>query len=146
MRGSKAIVVLITAGLVLAACATKVSTERVDVRVDAAANDNSPVPVELVLVKEEEMLEALLALSAREWFEQRAQLRADFPKAFQSAYWEFVPGQRMEISRLPFGRKGHALIVYANYSAPGEHRLRIDTRERVTLLLGEAGFSVEPAR
>ena len=140
-------VLLAGALVVLAGCAAKIDTRRIGVVATEDANDSSPIPVELVLVKDETLLETLLALPARDWFARREQLKADFPRGFESAYFEYVPGQRVDLRRLPFdGRKGHALIVYANYRAPGEHRLRADTWKRVILRLGESGFTLEPVR
>lgn len=104
--------------------------------VASQANDDTPIPVDLVVVDDEELLKKLLALPAAQWFEQRAQLQRDFPLALYVWSKELVPGQRLDVSDAPVkGQRGSVVLVYAGYSSPGMHRLRLDQQKNVILYL-----------
>ncbi|AMC37029.1 hypothetical protein VN23_08160 [Janthinobacterium sp. B9-8] len=104
--------------------------------VASQANDDTPIPIDLVVVDDEELLKKLLALPASQWFEQRAQLQRDFPQALYVWSKELVPGQRLDVADAPVkGRRGAVVLVYAGYSSPGMHRLRLDQQKNVILYL-----------
>jgi type VI secretion system protein len=104
--------------------------------VASLANDDTPIPIDLVAVGDEELLKKLLTLPASQWFEQRAQLQRDFPMALYVWSRELVPGQRLDIIDAPLkGQRGSVVLVYAGYSSPGMHRLRLDQQENVILHL-----------
>lgn len=139
----RATCLLLALAFVMGGCGPRVSTRSFTLLANAEANDRSPVPVELVLVRDPALVEVLGALGARAWFEGRVQLTRDHPDAFETREWELVPGQQIRID-FPFGsRKGAALFVFANYLSAGAHRVRVDGLERFTLVLGRDGFSVE---
>jgi len=136
--------------LVLAACGgNRLSLFGGDVTaqvvVDSGINQDSPVPVELVVVYDKGLLDQLLTLTARDWFTKKDQIRRDYPgdEAFVSIFWELVPGQVMPAQELSFGVGARAGIVYADYFAPGDHRARIDPHRDVVIRLRESEFSVE---
>lgn len=118
-----------------------------DMQIVAAptANDNSPTPVEAVMVYDDALLKTLLTMSAAEWFNSRDQLRNDFPDGFASAAWEVVPGQQLDLRTLPF-KKGVALLVFANYRSPGPHRARLDARSHARITLSDRDFTVTEVR
>ena len=69
---------------------------RMRVEVSADANDNNPVTVDLVLVKDKALLDELKKLSASDWFENRSQyLHLTVRKRFF--------GQQPSASALGFG-------------------------------------------
>lgn len=142
-RRARALQALLVAILVLApGCGPRVSTRAFTLQARPEANDRSPVPVEVVLVKDEALVAALAALSARAWFDSRLQLARDHPDAFETRQWELVPGQRLEVE-FPFGsRRGSALFVFANYLSAGAHRVRVDRLERFTIILEGDGFVI----
>jgi type VI secretion system protein len=143
LRGGRPLrTALVVAFVVLGGCATRVSTRAFTLAAAPEANDRSPVPVDLVLVRDPALVEVMGALSARAWFESRVQLARDHPDAFESREWELVPGQRIEID-FPFrSHKGEALYVFANYRSPGAHRVRVDLLKHFTIVLEREGFSV----
>jgi type VI secretion system protein len=122
-----------------------VRTSQMQIVAAPAANDNSPTPVEAVMVYDEGLLKTLLAMSASDWFASRDQLRNDFPDGFASRAWEVVPGQRLDLRELPF-KKGLALLVFANYRSPGPHRARLDARSTARITLNNRDFTVTEAR
>jgi type VI secretion system protein len=115
--------------------------------VDAGINQDSPVPVELVVVYDKKLLDQLLTLTARDWFTKKDQIKRDFPgdEAFVSIAWELVPGQVMPAQELSFGVGARAGIVYADYFSLGDHRARIDPHQNVVIHLRDSDFSVEQA-
>lgn len=131
----------------VAGCATKVSTERFGVVAAPDANRRSPVPVDLVLIRTEALVPVVTEMSARQWFEDRAQLLRDHPADLDYRSWEFVPGQVVDFNRLPFpDRKGYALVVFADYLSEGVHRLRVDPHKEFRLVLRVEGFEAESIR
>ena len=50
----------------------------------------------------------------------------------------------MPPQEISFGVGVRGGIVYADYLAPGDHRVRIDPHQSFTIVLGEKEMSVEP--
>lgn len=100
------------------------------------ANANSAVALDLVLVKDAAMLESLLSMPAAKWFSMRSDLQRTFPEALTVYSYELVPTQLIRMDKKQFGRERvWAALVFARYSSPGEHRIR--------LLLNTAGYVVQ---
>lgn len=115
-----------------------------EVTVGARANQGSAVAVDLLVVYDKRLLDKLLELPARAWFEQASQFERDFPQSFERTRWEWVPGQDVGRKEVEYRAGAKAALVFADYLVPGAHRLRLDPRQPSRLLLGEKGFSVEP--
>lgn len=144
---SKAALVLALPWVGAMGCAHKVSTKSFQVVAVPMANADSPVPLDVVIVRADALLPVVTALSAKQWFLQREQLRRDHPGGIDFRSWEFVPGQTVDINPLPFpDRKGVALFVFADYLSEGVHRLRVDPMEKFRLVLRPGGFEAEPIR
>lgn len=145
-RGRRWLAVL--CGLALAAGAAgcrPVKTRAIAVYASPEANRESPVPVELVVAYDDETVKVLSGMTARDWFRQRAQLRQDNPRGLRSVAWEFVPGQSVPLRPLGVQRKkAKGAFVFADYYAPGDHRVRVDPFKRILITLREDGFSVDP--
>lgn len=136
-------VLLLLALLPLSGCGPKVATRSFEVVATPDANLESPVAVDLVLVRTDALLPAIASLTAREWFASREQLARDHPEALVFHSWEFVPGRIVEVDELPFGRSGVALLVFADYLSEGVHRLRVDPMREFRLVLRHRGFEIE---
>lgn len=132
------------AALALGACggAPDVEIRSVELRVAEKANQDSPIPVDLVLVGHPDLVDRIIGLTAVEWFAQRSQFRRDHPAELTIYSWELVPGQT--VPRQPVSRPDSlwAAVVFANYSQPGPHRLRVDTHGDPTLRLGEEDVTI----
>lgn len=141
-------VVSVLFALTLAACsAVTVSTRTVAFRATPEANQDSPVAVWFVLVRDPALVPGLQQLTARDWARGRDQWLRDHPGVLVDHRWELVPGQNLEPMELPFrDRSGVALFVFADFLSPGAHRVRVDPLTRVRVLLGLDGFTVEPIR
>lgn len=136
---------------ILAACSSSFfgGEMKVQIQVDAHLNQDSPVPVELLVVYDDKLLEYLLGLDAQKWFSERDQVRRDHPgeKYFVSSYWELVPGQSPPEKKLSFDAGARGAVVFANYLSEGKHRVRLlDPHKRVLIHLQDSDFSVETPR
>ena len=123
---------------------------KLDVRVhiSPAANRNSPVAVDLVLVADKKLLKELMKMSARDWFAQKHQVQLDYPKETDLAAgsWEWVPGQAVKVDRLPVRVEIVGGLVFANYLTEGAHRAAINPRKAILLTLGEDDLCVQLAK
>lgn len=143
----------LAACLLLAGCGVVKKTKTlfggnfpIEVRVAPDLNENSPIAVALVVVYEKKVLEKLLELSARDWFSQRTQLERDHQGEIEIWDWEWVPGQEVEPLDVPIRVGAKSALVYADFFAPGKHRLMVDPRKPVRLLLGEGGVAAEAVK
>lgn len=148
-------VVLLFAGIVcaffsLTACVPKVirpaSKLTVKVNISPQANNNNPVALDLVLVKNGKLFKELMKISAAEWFEKRKQYRLDYPKeiGLNAGSWEWVPGQVVKIDPITFKDKFAGGLVFANYFGPGAHRAVIDPTKPCVITLGPQDIVVTP--
>jgi len=117
----------------------------VEVTVAFDVNRQSPIAVDLLVVYERPVLDALRELTARDWFKQRDQLRRDHPGAFESWSWEWVPGQSVPDQDLHYGVGAKGSIVFADYLTPGSHRAVLDPHQPIRLVLGADDFVVGPS-
>lgn len=143
MRALLAAVVL--AATLSAGCRGSLKTRTVSVRADSAANADTPVPVDLVVIYDKTFVDEAGKLTAREWFTRKGQIARDRPYGVRSVSWELVPGQRVPLHRFPFKRRGaRAAFVFADYLAPGDHRVRIDPFRNAEVVLGAEEVTLTP--
>src|SRR5262245_61010473 len=64
-----------------------------DVGIDPEANKNSPVALDVVLIKDKGFWKAAPELSAKDWFARKSDLQRRYGKKLQVSSWEWVPGQ-----------------------------------------------------
>lgn len=103
------------------------------------ANADTPIAIDVVVVKDPDLLKRLLSLPAKQWFVQREQLRRDYLQAIQVWSLELVPGQFMEARDLPMtGSRAIGLLLYAGYNNPGTNRLRLDQKQQTAWLRFES--------
>lgn len=122
----------------------KVEIGDIQVLSDPGANLNTALQFEIVLVKDPDVLKKLSEMSAAKWFESREDLRKTYPGGFESTEWELVPGQDLRVPSEKFeDKRALAVMIFANYLTPGEHRARIDSyRNGVLIHLLPRGFTV----
>jgi len=109
-------------------------------------NQNHPIEVDVVMVYDKDLVEELSEMPAAEWFQRRFQIENEdlSGEKVEFSSWEWAPGQLIGPVNLQFSRKGRAVIIFANFLAEGEHRVRIDKHDRLRLFLGEEGLEIEP--
>jgi type VI secretion system protein len=120
----------------------------VRVHVTPTANENNPLAVDLVLVSNKKLLNQLMKMSAKEWFEQKHQIQLDYPKEtdLNAGRWEWVPGQAVTLDRVPVRHKIIGGVIFANYVTAGAHRAVINPRKDILLTLGETDVCVQLAK
>jgi type VI secretion system protein len=122
--------------------------EKLDIKVyiSEKANQNSPIAFDVVLVYDEGLLERLLSMPSREWFEKKEQIKRDYLQGEGLDFWgwEWVPGQEVPVQSLPFKTNAVGGFIFADYFTPGSHRFRIDPFKDISVRLLEKGFTVEP--
>jgi len=91
------------------------------------ANDNTPIAVDFVAVKDPDLLKQLAGVSAKQWFGEREQFQRDYRQQLSVWGLELVPGQFVAKQDFPLrGQSAVGLLVFASYNTPGAHRLRLD--------------------
>jgi len=119
---------------------------QVDVTVEIAdnANQNSPIAVDLIVVYDEKLMEQLMGMTAGDWFARRSQIRRDYldGAGFDSWGWEWIPGQKVPVQKLPLKPAAIGGVVFAKFITPGAHRSRINPFDDVTIFLRENDFAV----
>lgn len=110
------------------------------------SNQNSPVPLSFVAVQDPKLVEKLEQMTAKQWFAQRSQLRRDFPgeDAFTEWEWEYVPEQTPPPVVIEVDGRAIAAFLFANYSAPGDHRFRIGPYRRLRIEVGVDDVTIRP--
>ncbi|EIK95424.1 hypothetical protein PMM47T1_16585 [Pseudomonas sp. M47T1] len=104
----------------------RVGVDRITLDVAPKANNDAPIAVDFVAVKDLGLLKQLSGMSARQWFEQREQLQRDYREQLVVWSLELVPGQLLDNQDFPLGgQKAQGLLVFADYASPGPHRLRL---------------------
>lgn len=105
------------------------------------ANDNSPTPVELVRVKDASLVQTLLAIKPKDWFETEG---TNFRQSHPGAYfdlWEVVPGT--SVGPLKVKVKGRVAGVLFCGLAESTSAFRVERNGRILVNLGREGCSVE---
>lgn len=125
--------------------ATKASKLEVKVHISPAANNNNPVAVDLVLVKDKKLLIELMKMSASDWFEKRHQVELDYPKETEldAGRWEWVPGQQVKVDRVPVDMEIAGGVVFAKYFNAGTHRAPFDPRKGILITLADENLCVQ---
>jgi type VI secretion system protein len=139
------------AGFVLLAVGGCASSSRpvrflIEPVISQRANLNSPIPIAIVAVTDKDLFKKVLGMTAKQWFEQREQLRRDYPggDAFTEWEWEFVPGQAPPLAVIEIDGGSLGAVIFANYRTPGDHRLRIGSQRKLRVELGDEDFNVTP--
>jgi len=117
----------------------------VKVEAEPGINQDSPVPVELVIVFDKDLLAQLTGMTARDWFQKREQIHKDHPgdEELLTLSWEVVPGQSLPESSLSFGSGARGGLVFADYFADGAHRARVDPHQNLKIRLLADDVAVE---
>jgi len=98
------------------------------------ANGNSALAVDVVLVRDPQLLESLQAMPARRWFEARDGLMRTYTDGLTVLSVEITPGQTIRFPRDRFKGKAWAALAFANYATPGEHRQNLPLAQATCVL------------
>jgi len=144
-------ILLLCAASVLAGCgmfgggprAVKPGWDRLSVAAAHDANNNSALALDVVLVRDQQVLDSLQAMPAKRWFEARDGLMRTFPEGLTVLSVEITPGQTIQFARERFKGKAWAALAFANYATPGEHRQTLPlAQDACVLRLDAQDFAV----
>jgi type VI secretion system protein len=116
------------------------------VAVSDKANKNQPIAVDLVLVKDNEVMKLLQQIPAAAWFDKRDQFLRDHGKKVEITSWEWVPGEVIPEVEMKISPAVTGAIIFAHYSTPGDHRAVITSFGPSELNLDEEDFSYQPRK
>jgi len=121
---------------------------RVSVEAEPGANSDSPIALAVLVVYEDDAMRELSRLSASEWFEQSDQRLRDNPdfEDFDLLQWEIMPGQAISEVDMQLQERASEGLVFADYYAEGDHRIRFNTSKRIVIVLGPNDFDVVDRR
>lgn len=114
-----------------------------EMAISPTANQNSPVAVDVLLIKDKTFLKTAQGLTASDWFSKKMQLQRQFPKAMEVKSWEWVPGQTISPITFVVPTDVQAAMMLANYSSPGPHTATLPTSGKVTINLEDDDFTVQ---
>lgn len=118
-----------------------IEVQSVNLVADQDANDNSAVPVEYIVVYDQHVFVKLLGMTARQYFQQERQLKSDNPNIIESWRWEVIPGQALVDQPAKYtGSDPVGAIVFADYTSPGDHRIRVGAGEQIRIELKKDAF------
>lgn len=129
----------------LAGCGPSIPERlRVSVEAEPGANSDSPIALAVLVVYEDAVLRELSGLTAEQWFEQSEQRLRDNPdfQDFDLLQWEVMPGQAISEVDMQLQERVSEGLVFADYYAEGDHRIRFNTSKRILIVLGPNDFSV----
>lgn len=108
-------------------------------------NQNSPLALDLVFVRDPIALDKLLTIPASKWFASKEEILKTYPNAMSIKSWELVPQQVLQLSEEALGSPRVAgMVLFADYRTPGEHRAQLPlTRVAFLVELGTSSFSVK---
>jgi type VI secretion system protein len=116
------------------------------VNVADLANQNYPIPMDLVTVSDKKVIAEIGKLTAKDWFERRMQVLRDFHGKVAVASWEWVPGQHAGPISVEISPKTRVAYVFANYLNAGGHRALVDVKTPVVVNLGPEDFTIQPLK
>lgn len=117
-----------------------------NVNIDAAANKNSPVALDVVLIKDKNFWKAAPAMTAKDWFAQKRDLQRRYGKKLEVNSWEWVPGQPIAPIMVKVPRRLSGAMVFANYPTPGTHSAPLPKGGKVSISLQNDDFTMETGK
>jgi type VI secretion system protein len=114
-----------------------------NVGIDSAANGNSPVALDVVLIKDKNFWKTAPSMTAKDWFAQRDDLERRYRNRLQVHSWEWVPGQPIPPINFTVPRRFSGAMVFADYPTPGTHSAPIPLGGKVVISLQKDDFLME---
>lgn len=124
-----------------------VSSGKLSLKVDISdnANQNTPVAVDVLLIRDKSFLKTVQNMSANDWFAKKLQLQRQNPKALAEPVmsWEWVPGQPVAPISFVVPVDVQAVMMFANYASGGPHSAPLPKSGNVSILLDDEDFVVK---
>jgi type VI secretion system protein len=116
------------------------------VSIDPAANNNSPVELDVVLINDKGLWKAAPSMTATDWFAQKKDLERRYQKKLTVSSWEWVPGQAVNPIVIRVPRWLNGAMVFASYPSPGAHSAPLAKGGKVAISLGQDDFTLEMSK
>ncbi|HET9184017.1 MAG TPA: hypothetical protein VFP59_17955 [Candidatus Angelobacter sp.] len=113
------------------------------VALDPAANRNSPVALDLVLIKDKNFWKTAPSLTAKDWFARKSDLQRQYRDHLQVTSWEWVPGQPVAPVVVKVPRRFAGAMIFADYPSPGTHSAPVPLGGAVSISLQQNDFTME---
>lgn len=108
-------------------------------------NGGYPVALDLVVITDQKVFDALSVLRASEWFAGKTDYMRQHQKVLQVMSWEVVPKQEMtNISMPAFDGSTVGILVFADYLGDRSYRAIVKDQKNVAILLKNNDFEVVP--
>ena len=112
------------------------------INVSDAANQNQPIPMDLVMVLDKRTVLQVAKLTSKDWFDRRMQVERDNPGKVVVASWEWSPGEHVGPISVDISPDFRAGFIFASYANDTDHRAVIDVRKPIVVNLQAEDFSV----
>lgn len=112
------------------------------VQVAPEVNHNSPIAVDVLLVKDKDTLKSVSAMSASDWFQKRTDFERSHPNKIQRISWEWVPGQAVGQVTVPGTGVAAGIVLFANYQTKGDHRALLPHGGHISITFAADDFAI----
>ena len=122
----------------------KKSNQKFTMQINVAdnANQNEPIPMDLVMVLDKKAVQQVAKLSSKDWFDRRVQVERDYPGKIMVSSWEWAPGQHVGPISVDVSPNFKAGFLFTSYANESDHRAVIDVRSPIVINLQAEDFSV----
>tara|TARA_A100000171_G_C2108834_1_gene133915 strand:+ start:345 stop:1013 length:669 start_codon:yes stop_codon:yes gene_type:complete len=117
--------------------------KEVNISLDADANQDSALAIDLLMIYKKELLDTVMKMKARDYFVSALQLKRDYPEMVDIWHWELTPGQ--VVKKYPVFHRPEPVIgavFFADYLTAGDHRVRFGTQEKAHVRAKRFDFCV----
>ena len=111
-------------------------------QVEALANNNTPIAVDIVTVDDKKTLAEVSKFTAQMWFSQKKDYRRMHPDLLQVVSREWVPGDAALPLRIAGSKAAAGVLLFANYSTPGVHAAVLPSSGTVRIDFGLTDFAL----
>jgi type VI secretion system protein len=116
---------------------------KLNVGINSTANKNSPVAVDVVLIKDKTFWKSAPSMAAKDWFAQKSDLQRRYGKKLLVTSWEWVPGQPIAPITVKVPRGVNGAMIFAGYPSPGSHSAPLPRGVKVAISLQAQDFTME---
>ena len=122
-----------------------IDTKTLKIFSDAGINDDFPIPTDIVIIKNEDLIKVVAEMEASTWFEQKPYFLPSNAANLEVLEYEILPGKKT--SAVKFGwserRDAKAIFVISNFVQKVNGKVRVDHLNWPVLLLTSEGIEVE---
>ena len=118
----------------------------VDIFLSRRLNGDRPLPVDLVVICDDRMLNEVMNIRAKDWFRNKFYFAQRYKpgRDFHVLSREWAPGQRVNTIRQEVQCRSDIILVFANYEGNSDYRAVIRDVRSFRLEFHEEDFGVYP--